>query len=63
MNDSSTTQAVMSPCVSICALDDEDICVGCYRTGMEISRWGSMTDDERREVMTLVAEREKQSYI
>ncbi|MEX1032521.1 MAG: DUF1289 domain-containing protein, partial [Cellvibrionaceae bacterium] len=31
---------VKSPCISICLLDEEDICVGCYRSGSEISRWG-----------------------
>lgn len=54
---------VPSPCVSICALDDQDVCVGCYRTGMEISHWGSMTDDEKKAVMEKVYEREKGSYI
>ncbi|UZE94900.1 DUF1289 domain-containing protein [Alkalimarinus alittae] len=54
---------VKSPCVSICALDENEICVGCYRTGMEISRWGGMSGDEKREVMMQVKEREKSSYI
>ncbi|MCG8391893.1 MAG: DUF1289 domain-containing protein [Pseudomonadales bacterium] len=45
------TEAVpISPCVSICALDENDICVGCFRTGGEISIWGLLSDDEKREV-------------
>ncbi|PVY79315.1 hypothetical protein C8D92_101528 [Tamilnaduibacter salinus] len=47
-----------SPCVSICALDDDDVCIGCQRTGYEIARWGVMTEEERREVLKKVAERE-----
>jgi hypothetical protein len=50
---------VRSPCVSICALDEHDICIGCHRSGDEILRWTSMTNQERRDVLRLVAEREK----
>ncbi|MYM61939.1 DUF1289 domain-containing protein [Pseudomaricurvus sp. HS19] len=52
---------VKSPCVSICALNEEDICVGCFRTGMEISRWGGSSNEERRRVLALAVERSKKS--
>lgn len=48
-----------SPCVSVCALDEDDVCVGCYRTGNEISHWGGMNNDERREVLARSVERAK----
>ncbi|APO80437.1 DUF1289 domain-containing protein [Pseudomonas putida] len=48
---------VASPCVSICALDEQDICTGCQRTVAEISRWGRMDNDERRAVLKLCHER------
>ncbi len=54
---------VRSPCVSICALNDDDVCIGCQRTGDEILRWTSMTDDERRQVLKNVAEREEKFQI
>ena len=54
---------VMSPCVSICALDDNDVCIGCHRTGEEIMRWMQLSNDERREVLRRVAEREKTTLI
>lgn len=50
---------VASPCVSICALDDNDVCIGCHRTGDEILRWTQMNNDERREVLKKVAVREQ----
>lgn len=50
-------ETVPSPCVSICALDDEDICVGCFRSGREISDWGKLTDTEKRAVLARCAER------
>lgn len=42
---------VASPCVSICALDGDDICVGCFRTGREISHWGRLPASRQREVL------------
>jgi len=62
MSDQKSSEApVKSPCVSICALDDEDICIGCYRSGQEITQWGRATEEERRAIMQKVIEREKQS--
>ena len=40
-----------SPCVSICALDGDDICIGCFRTGGEISYWGLLSGENQREVL------------
>lgn len=54
---------VQSPCVSICALDVNDVCVGCHRTGEEISRWWNMNDEEKQKILELAREREKKSYI
>ena len=34
-----TERRVASPCVSICALDNDDICLGCQRTVKEITDW------------------------
>ncbi|WP_119145174.1 DUF1289 domain-containing protein [Pseudomonas reidholzensis] len=48
---------VASPCVSICALDEQDMCTGCQRTVAEISRWGRMDNSERRQVLKLCHER------
>lgn len=50
---------VRSPCVSVCALDENDVCIGCHRTGDEILHWTQMSNDERREVMQEVAKREE----
>lgn len=40
-----------SPCTNVCAIDDEDTCIGCGRTLAEIASWTSMTDDEREDVL------------
>ena len=54
---------VRSPCVSICALDDNDMCVGCHRSGDEITRWSQMRHEDRQEVLRKVAERESKFLI
>lgn len=48
---------VRSPCISVCALDEDDLCVGCQRTGAEISGWGKLSNDERWAVLQRVEER------
>ncbi|MBU3071597.1 DUF1289 domain-containing protein [Aestuariicella sp. G3-2] len=58
---SNLEKPVKSPCVSICALNEEDVCVGCHRTGQEISRWGRYSNDERREVLKLSFERARKT--
>ena len=47
-------RAVLSPCVGVCALDDDGLCRGCLRTTAEIARWSQMNDDERLRLMEQV---------
>ena len=61
MPDSQIEKALVpSPCVSICLLDEKDICRGCHRSGTEIREWLIMPDSERTEVLRLARERGKQ---
>lgn len=59
----SVADKVRSPCVSICCLDENDICIGCHRSGDEITRWTQLNNDERLDVLRKVAERERNSLI
>jgi predicted Fe-S protein YdhL (DUF1289 family) len=52
---------IKSPCVNICCLDEKDICLGCYRSCDEICKWGAMNNEQRKNVMKKVAEREQDS--
>lgn len=46
-------EEIESPCVKICVVHPEArICTGCYRTIDEITAWGRMSREARREVMT-----------
>lgn len=51
---------VLSPCVGVCALDDDDICIGCWRSGEEITRWGYVDNDGKRAILKNVEQRLKQ---
>jgi len=42
---------VVSPCVAICALDANDICTGCHRSGDQIRQWVSLDNTQRRAVL------------
>lgn len=52
--------AIANPCVEVCTLDWDDICLGCFRSMDEICAWYSMTDDEKRAVLRKAEERSTQ---
>lgn len=39
-----------SPCVRNCCLDDDDICLGCFRSLEEIKQW-TLVDHQQRQVI------------
>ena len=54
------TQRPQSPCISICTLDDQDVCLGCLRTLDEIIDWTMLDDAAKRAVLERVAARSQQ---
>lgn len=46
-----------SPCVRNCCLDNEDLCLGCFRYIDEIVAWRSYSDDEKQLITNLCQER------
>ncbi|MCZ2722920.1 DUF1289 domain-containing protein [Marinomonas sp. 15G1-11] len=57
----SGNKSIKSPCINLCSLDDKDICIGCYRSGAEITIWGRSTPEEQRQILIKVQERERNS--
>jgi uncharacterized protein len=50
--------AIDTPCINICTLDPHSgLCLGCGRTLEEIAHWSACSNEERRRVMALLAER------
>lgn len=51
---------IESPCIAVCLVHPvAGICTGCGRTVEEITRWSSMTPQERRAIMDALPERMK----
>jgi predicted Fe-S protein YdhL (DUF1289 family) len=50
---------VESPCIRLCTLDDDDICVGCYRSMAEICAWGDAVNAQRRQILATAELRRK----
>lgn len=57
MRVSDPTQPVKSPCIEVCSLNKEDVCIGCYRTANEIIEWFSAPNERKREILVSVSER------
>lgn len=45
------TEVVKSPCISVCALDEDDVCTGCFRSLREITDWSDYSNAEKRQVV------------
>ena len=48
---------IKSPCISVCVLDENDICHGCYRSGSEITDWFMADNEEKRKTIERAQER------
>lgn len=51
---------VESPCVACCKLNDEQVCIGCYRHITEIVDWNRRTDEENSAILQKVAVRKRE---
>jgi len=55
------TEEISSPCVAVCQLDDdEQYCIGCYRTPQEIEKWANLTEEQKLLVIEQLSIRRKQ---
>lgn len=46
-----------SPCVARCGLNDDDICVGCFRHIDEIVGWGQASEARQQAIIEAVNQR------
>jgi hypothetical protein len=42
---------VESPCIGLCRLDENRVCIGCKRTDNEIGSWMYATDQEKLKIL------------
>jgi uncharacterized protein len=50
-----------SPCIRNCCLDEQDICLGCYRSIQEITGWSQASDINKQEILTRCAQRKEKA--
>jgi predicted Fe-S protein YdhL (DUF1289 family) len=43
--------SIVSPCIKICQMDSNGICIGCRRTRDEIGDWKKYTDEQKQEIL------------
>jgi len=48
-----------SPCIHICALDANNLCLGCFRSRDEIARWSQLSDFARTFINETAEERRR----
>lgn len=57
MTTSASPAAPVSPCISVCALDEQGYCRGCLRTLPEISGWARLSSEQQWGIIHACRER------
>ncbi|WP_206483120.1 DUF1289 domain-containing protein [Thalassotalea sp. G2M2-11] len=47
----------LSPCIRNCCLNEQDVCLGCYRHLDEITGWQAFTKQEKIAILSLCTKR------
>lgn len=56
-NSQSGKHSIPNPCVRNCCLDNNDVCLGCYRTYLEIINWNASSEEDKQLILTLCEQR------
>ena len=52
-------KTVDSPCINVCMYDEEEeFCIGCYRTKQELQDWLIMTREQKLKTLKKIEERQ-----
>lgn len=51
------SEVIASPCINVCLLDNNDICVGCHRSADEITQWMVCDDAGKKDILKRCRER------
>lgn len=44
-------EAILSPCIGVCRIGEDGLCLGCARSLEEIATWSTLSAHERRWIM------------
>lgn len=56
-----TEPQTISPCINVCEIDCNNICIGCYRSIEEIGKWSTSNASEKI-IINAIAVKRKESY-
>ncbi|EPJ45611.1 MAG: hypothetical protein OFPII_26260 [Osedax symbiont Rs1] len=48
---------IKNPCVGVCCLDEQDLCIACKRSGVEIAEWGLYCTEQKKAVLVKIVQR------
>lgn len=51
----------LSPCVSKCRLNENKVCISCFRAISEITGWRDKSDNQKRQILARCSQR-KNNY-
>ncbi len=54
---------IASPCVRNCCLDQQDMCVGCFRVLDEIVGWGAASKERKEQILLCCAARKRSANV
>lgn len=54
---------IASPCVRNCCLNQQDMCVGCFRVLDEIVGWGAASKERKEQILLCCAARRRSANV
>jgi len=60
--DNQKEEFVYSPCLGVCVIDDDEMCIGCFRLLTEIQWWPTFDQKERKHIVDACSERKKEYW-
>jgi predicted Fe-S protein YdhL (DUF1289 family) len=51
---------VYSPCLGVCVLDEDELCIGCFRLLSEITWWDTFENEEKKMIILACKDRKEE---
>lgn len=60
LDEKDESNSMESPCIRNCCLDNNDICLGCFRSLTEITEWALVNEEKKQLFLKIARERKEQ---
>ena len=54
---------INKPCIRQCCLNEEDVCLGCFRTFDDMLIWNKSNEEEKTKMLKMAEERKKEHIL